>query len=39
LTKLLKTALQHIIASLRESNFEILGNEIEFKKRKRLSSH
>ncbi len=39
LTKLLKTALLHIIASLRESNFEILGNEIVFQKRKRLSSH
>lgn len=39
LTKLLKTALLHILASLRESNFEVLGNEIEFKKRKRLSTN
>lgn len=39
LTKLLKTALTHIIASIRESDFEILGNEIEFKKRKKLSAN
>ena len=39
LTKLLRTALFHIIESLRDSNFEILGNEIEFKKRKKLSSN
>lgn len=39
LTKLLKTALLHIIESLRDSNFEILGNEIEFKKREKLSAN
>lgn len=39
LRKLLKTALLHIIESLKYSDFEILGNEIEFKKRKKLSTN